>query len=149
MWHTVLYSFQVQDLVILCFIHYSVIPTTSLVTSCYHTELLQCDWLYSLSCTLHPWDFWFIAFAFGLYPETSLSFPMSKSLWLVFPSRSFMVSGRAFNLFLCKKMIHFDPFACSCPVSPTAPVEQAIFSLSCTLAAYDVDDLTTYTGLCS
>ena len=57
MWHTVLYSFQVLDLVILCFIHYSMIPMTNLVTSCHHTELLQCGWLYFLSCTLHLWDF--------------------------------------------------------------------------------------------
>lgn len=66
----------------------------------------------------------------------------------MFPSRSFMVSGHTFNPFLCKKMVQFDPFACSCPVSPTAPVEQAIFSRSCTLASYDVDELTIYTGLC-
>lgn len=118
------------------------IPMTNLVTSCHHTELLQCGWLYLLSCTLHPWDFWFIAFAFGLYPETSLSFPMSKSLWLVFPSRSFIVSGHTINAFLYKKMVQFDPFACSCPVSPIAPVEQAIFSLSCALASYGVDELT-------
>ena len=148
MWHTVLYSFQVQDLVILCFIHYSVIAMTNLVTSCHHTDLLQCDWLYFLSCTLPPLDFWFIAFASGLYPEISLSFSMSKSLWLVFPSRSFMVSGHTFNPFLCKKMVQFDPFACSCSVSPTAPVEQAVFFLSCTLASYDIDELTICTGLC-
>ena len=146
MWHTVLYSFQVQDLVILFY---------TLLHDCHDKSsyLLQpyrliTMWLYFLSCTLPPLDFWFIAFAFGLYSEISLSFSMSKSLWLVFPSRTFMVSGRAFNPFLCKKMVQFDPFACSCSVSPTAPGEQAVFSLSCTLVSYDIDELTICTWLC-
>ena len=59
-----------------------------------------------------------------------------------------MVSGYTFNPFLCKKMVQFDPFACSCSVSPTAPGEQAVFSLSCTLVSYDIDELTICTWLC-
>ena len=53
-----------------------------------------------------------------------------------------MLSGLTFNPFLCNKMVQFDPFACSSPVTPTALVEMAVFSLSYTLASYGIDELT-------
>ena len=38
------------------FMHYKMINTVSPVTICVHTKLLQYYWLYSLCCTLHPYD---------------------------------------------------------------------------------------------
>ena len=60
----------------------------------------------------------------------------------MFHSRSLMVSSLTFNPFWCDKGVQFDPFACSSPVSPTAPVEKAVFSLSYTVDSYGIDELT-------
>ena len=53
-----------------------------------------------------------------------------------------MASGLTLDPFWCDKGVQFDPFVCSSPVSPTAPVEQAVFSLSYTLASYGIGELT-------
>ena len=53
-----------------------------------------------------------------------------------------MVSSLTFNPFWCDKGVQFDLFACSSPVSPTAPVEKAVFSLSYTIDFYGIDELT-------
>ena len=92
-WHTVLYFFQVQYLVILCF--YTLLhdphDKSSYLLPPYRVITI---WLTVFPIlTLHPQDFWFIACSFGLNPETSLPIPMSKSLWPMFHSRSLMVSG--------------------------------------------------------
>ena len=104
------------------------------------------------------------AFYFGVVPIVSfcifICFPclrrqstkiilqlMSKRLLPMFSYRNFMVSSLTFRFLICfeficvwcKRVVHFHPFACSCPLFPTPFVEEVVFFPLYILASFVVD----------
>ena len=78
-----------------------------------------------------------------------LSF-MSESVWPMFSSKSFIVSGLISRSLIhlefifvygVKRVFSFHSFPCGCPVFPAPLIEQAVLSPLCILAFLVIDEL--------
>ena len=75
--------------------------------------------------------------AYGYKPLTNISNTDVKDCTALFSSKSFMDSGITFKSLICfwvyfcvwcEKVVQYDSFTCSCPISPTPCNEEAVFS---------------------
>ena len=100
------------------------------------------------SVRFHLFIFVLIVITLGGGSEKILLWFMSESVWPMFSSKSFIVSGLVFRSLIhfefifvygVRKCSNFIHFICGCPICPAPLIEGSVFSPLCILASLVID----------